>query len=110
MDQRMHNLRLDEAARGNVGPPPSTDGLDELATELEENDMDEDEATEVRTPGATDDISDSNPPFDLLLGSDLMYHSADLLTLADTIAELTAPGCVRWFHIPVFQNASRFEF
>ena len=29
---------MDEATHGNVGPPPSTAGLDELAAELEEND------------------------------------------------------------------------
>ena len=45
--------------------------------------------------GNPGDIADAKPPFDLLLGSDLMYHSADLLALADTIADLTAPRCVR---------------
>lgn len=44
--------------------------------------------------GNSDDIEDANPPFDLVLGSDLMYHSADLLPLADTIAGLTGPRCV----------------
>ena len=42
--------------------------------------------------GDSTDIADASPPFDLILGSDLMYHSSDLLTLADTIAALTAPG------------------
>ena len=40
------------------------------------------------------------PPFDVLLGSDLMYVSEDLNLLADTLAELSKPGTVVYFSTP----------